>query len=540
MLDFRSLDNNSTFETDLCIIGAGAAGITIARDFAKDKRRVLLIESGGVDYEDETQDLYRGLQLVKKRARSIEGGVHYGVTLHDARLRYFGGTTNHWGGWATPLTHMDFEKRDWVPHSGWPIKFDDLAPYYLRAQETCEIGKGPFDKTLWEGQKETPFPFNEEKLTPRFYRFSPPTRFGERYAKELEEAEQIKVLLNANVTELKLNSSASAIESVEIKSLNGKKGTVSAKQYVLACGGTENPRILLLSNSIVGAGVGNQYDLVGRFFMDHLMDSAGYIMVTEKPSRLEYLFDQFTPHNDEIDVQASLVASETLQREKRILNIGVVLDGEWKKPSPGIDSLYRIMENNPQEDGEKVFNENLWTVLANIDEALPAAIRRLRGKRPKHLPRFVGGCEQAPNPVSRVKLSSQKDSLGQNRILLDWRLTELDRRTFVEMGKSLAAEFGRLGIGRVQAPEWFDEDSSDFFGDDFSRRLEAARHHSGTTRMSNDPKTGVVDKNCKVHGIGNLYVAGSSVFPTIGQAGPTFTIVALAHRLADHLKKKFS
>jgi len=540
MLDFKTLDDGTTFDTDLCIVGGGAAGITIAKDFIDQGQRVLLVESGSLDYEDETQALYRGQQKSKKRARSIEDGIHYGPTLHDSRLRYLGGTTNHWGGWTTPLTPLDFEKRDWVPHSGWPISLDDLAPFYARARKTCEIGDGPFDQSLWRGQKDQPFAFNDERLVPRFYRFSPPTRFGERYGDELKAAKQIQVLLNANVTELKLNPSATAIEAIEIKSLNGKSGKITAKQVVLACGGIENPRILLLSNSIAATGVGNQNDLVGRFFMDHLLDTTGYVMVTEEPARLERLFDQFNPGKGGNGVQAALCPSEATQRTKQMLNIGVVLDGAWRQPSPGVNSLYRLMEANERGEDVSFLSKDMQTILSDLDDALPAAIRRLRGKRPKHLPRFTGGSEQAPNPQSRVMLSPEKDALGQNQTLLDWRLTDLDKKTYVEMAKSLAAEFGRLGIGRIQAPKWLEESSLDFFAGDFSRRLETARHHSGATRMSDDAKTGVVDKNCKVHGVANLYVAGSSVFPTIGYSSPTYTIVALAHRLADHLKTQLS
>ncbi len=539
--DFKTFDTHTTLETDLCIIGGGAAGITLAREFINTGTRVVLLESGSTDYEDDTQALYHGEQASKKRARSIEDGIHYGVTLHDSRLRYFGGTTNHWGGWCAPLTPMDFEKRDWIPHSGWPISYKEILPYYERAKKTCEIGKGSFDKSLWDGQKETPYAFDENKIVSRFFRFSPPTRFGERYGKELDGAQNINVILNANVTKLKLNDSMVAIEAVDIKSLNGNSGTVKAKQFVLACGGIENARILLLSNDKIKAGVGNQNDLVGRYFMDHMYDMVGSIMTPDKPTKLQNLFEQFTPSdNQEIPVQAALCPSDEVQQSKKIMNIGLILSGDWRKPSPGVGALYRLREAQILDKETPNLSDELFEVLTDLDDALPEATRILRGKRPKHLPRWTGFCEQSPNPLSRVMLSDQKDALGLNRVLLDWRLTQLDRHTFKEMAKTIAAEFGRLGIGRIQIASWLEESAIDFLSGDFSRRLESGRHQSGTTRMSDDSQKGVVDKNCQVHGVKNLHIAGSSVFPTAGYANPTLTIVALTHRLADHLRGQMS
>jgi choline dehydrogenase-like flavoprotein len=141
--------------------------------------------------------------------------------------------------------------------------------------------------------------------------------------------------------------------------------------------------------------------------------------------------------------------------------------------------------------------------------------------------------EQYPEPDSRITLSDQLDALGLRKACIDWHLSELERKTARRMVETVGAEFERLNLGKLELSDWMRPEI-----EDWRSWVKEGNHHSGATRMADDPRQGVVDRNCRVHGIENLYISSSSVFPTTGTANPTFTIIALAIRLADHLKQK--
>ena len=183
---------------------------------------------------------------------------------------------------------------------------------------------------------------------------------------------------------------------------------------------------------------------------------------------------------------------------------------------------------------------DIWDVVTDLDDVARGMFRATPDD-PYHPPydlsrpiRFYTRLEQCPNPDSRVKLIGEQDALGLNRIALDWQLTDLDKRSLRRSQELIGAEFGRLGVGRFKLDDWLLADDNSWPED-----LHGGHHHMGTCRMSDDPKRGVVDRDCRVHGFDNLYVAGSAVYPTTGYVNPTLTVVALALRLADHLKTKF-
>ncbi len=508
LIDFRTAATGTEIEADLCVIGAGAAGITIAREFAGGPIRVCVVESGGFDFDDETQALCQGEAVGTRPPRDLE----------TSRLRYFGGTTNHWAGCCAPLGEIDFSERPWVPMSGWPIARRDLATFYERAQQVCELGPFVYDDSLWQGLGIEPLSVLPEKLTTRFFQVSPPTVFGEVYRPELENAANVTLLLNANVTQIVATDNVRQIRHVEVRSLDGTTGRVKAKYFVVACGGIENARLLLLSNSIAKTGLGNQHGVVGRYFIDHIFAFCG-LVATEMSVRWDRLGLDETDHNPyqnplspmfgnrDVPVRPFLCLSDKLQRREHVLNGGARVE--------------------PFElEGEP-----------------PVAGFELKGRpQLRHFVALIAQSEQAPNPDSRVMLIEEKDALGSPKARLDWRLSEIDKRTLRVMTRTFAAEFARLGVGRVRLSDWLtsgDEDWSRALGRDGSP-LEGTSHHMGATRMSEDPRRGVVDADCRVHGIHNLFVAGSSVFPASGFANPTLTIVALALRLSTHLNERLT
>ena len=504
-IDARKLPRDSRLTADLAIIGAGPAGITLARSMIGGPTRVCLLEAGGTALDGPTQALYEGKNV----------GIEY--PLAGSRLRYFGGSSNHWGGLCRTLHRIDLERRDWLPDSGWPFGFDELQRYYEAASVIVEVSPARFsDRVYWQektGEHLREMPSGRMDLA--FIQFSPPTRFGQRYGEELKAAPNIDVLLNANVTNIGVTQDGQSVQRLDIAALNGLRHRVDAKAFVLATGGLENPRLLLLSNDVLPAGLGNRHDLVGRYFMEHPHLSGLGEVVVPDIDRLPKVYWRSLPV-DGRDAGASFVPSDAFLRQNRLLNIQFTLSyrsGYRKGEAPG----------NP-DIGAK-----------HLD--MLAASSKLTGRGNPVNEDWLGAwlglgcaCEQAPNPDSRVMLADEQDVLGLRKICLDWRLTETDRHSMVRHLENLAMEIGALGTGRMR----IDVDDLEYW----PPMVPGGSHHMGTTRMHDDPSRGVVDRNCKVHGIDNLYVTGGSVFPTSGAANPTLTIVALTLRLADHLKSR--
>jgi len=523
-LDFRRVDSSAKLETDVAIIGAGAAGITIARELIKSGISVCLLESGGFDYEFNTQSLYKGECI----------GLPY-YPLENTRLRFFGGATNHWTGLCAPLSEIDFEARPWVPYSGWPISRADLDRYYEQAQPILNLGPFFYDERVWKLLGIAPLQLNPDKIRTPFWQFSNPiARLGEKYKNTLQEADNVRLLLNANVTNIQTNNTGSKVEYVDIATLEGKRARLWAKRFILACGGLENPRLLLLSNRVEPAGIGNRYGLVGRFFTEHLHADIGDLF-SDNYAHLLNIYLKKT--QDGRSYLPALQLGTVTQRKEQVLNSAVEMQTVVKVDS-GWQTAQTLYEKIKQ--GEKIdkLPNAIWRIVKDFDEVAYNAYRRfVLGKfipPPIERIKFLSFAEQSPNPDSGVTLSHEKDALGMNRINLNWRLSELDRHSMATLVKTLGTEFGRLKTGRVRAHSWLLADS-----DAWGKNLWGGNHHMGTTRMADAPRFGVVDKNCRVHGVANFYIAGSSVFPTGGYANPTLTIVALALRLADHVKSQF-
>lgn len=504
--DARTLDDNSVIEGDICIVGAGAAGISMALEWANTAYDVILLEGGGFNVEADVQDLYAGESV----------GQRY-FPLQSARLHFFGGTTGHWAGWSAPFDPQDFEHRDWVPHSGWPITLNDLTPYYNRAAEVVELQQYSFDIDTYTGTDPdlVKLPFDNSPVWTKMWQLSPPTRFGKHYRDAIVNAPNIHLYTHANVCDIQANDAVSAVDHLEIRDLNGKSHQVRARKFIMACGAMQNARMLLASNSQAPAGLGNDHDLVGRYFMEHLeVDSARLLLPNPGPMKL-YTVDIFISR---FFGELSLTAEK--QAALRSLNCTASL----RPVSTGESPL--SIERYPEDAAETI----------RMFESMEANIRNGNVQLIDHSQIKTYGMhtrlEQAPNPNSRISLSHEKDALGVPRTKLDWQLTELDKHSIRSFYETVGEEAGRLGIGRVQLNDWLLEDEPMW-----PAHLAGGWHHMGTTRMHTNPREGVVDENCQVHGIQNLYVAGSATFPTAGAANPTLTIIALSLRLSDHLKQ---
>jgi choline dehydrogenase-like flavoprotein len=513
---FEEIPTGSRLEADICIIGAGPAGIAMAREFEGTDLSVLLIESGGLDFDKETQNLYRGIN---------ERGD---FKLHKSRFRIFGGTSYVWGGWCAPLDASDFETRAWVKDSGWPIKLADLTPFYRRAQPLFELGPYRYQVDQWDfGTAET-LPLDRAKLRHILWQLSPPTVFGTTYLDELRTSKNIRVLLQANATEIVTDAVGSSVTRISLQDFHGRKSHVFAGAYVIACGGIETARLLLSSSRDQPWGLGNGHDLVGRFFMEHPHPDAGGVVFSVEPDLLRAYYER------EFDSGRIILGwgpSAEAQEKLGILNCSVALHGSLHHgPSEGMDSLVKLARALESRRWPDDVSGHVWRVLRDLDNVLRESYMRAT-EGPVTGFGLIARTEVAPNPSNRLIMSDEKDELGMPRVKLVWNVGDLERLTVERTVNLLAQEFGRLGMGRVRINELLLEDN-----DTWSRNLSWFGHHMGTTRMSENPRTGVVDVDCKLHGMSNLYVASSSVFPTCGYANPTLTIGALAIRLADHLK----
>lgn len=528
--DFAEAHEPLLIETDICIIGAGAAGLTIARRLADAGRHVCLVESGGLDYEPEIQALNKG---------DVTGQPYY--ELHRARLRFFGGTTAIWGGRTCWLDPIDFAARPWVPMSGWPFGLEELAPYYRRAEHSLGLRSDYRDRSPFQRLGSRAPAFDENYVTASYWQFDHKIdRFTAPYNGDVLNHPRITVLTHATVTEIKANSSATGVEKVNIRNLNGGSGEVRARTYVLAAGGIENARLLLLSRSIQPDGLGNNYGLVGRCFMEHVHCRGGEI-ITDHPYRLLKLSGSF--RYDGSRFAAALRPGEATQVRELGLNTSFNIN---VRQVPGADlapamKAFNLMRHKLAAPNRfwrqtwlSIKHSGVW-LQERMDPLRPWLLTKFTNRRLYMIVR----AEQSPNLDSRILLGNRTDALGQPLPVLDWRLTELDKHGAKVAVAAFDAELRRLNLGRVKPSAWLDDPSVAWeFDPLISKNPIGGYHHMGTTRMATSPRRGVVDANCRVHGVGNLYVAGSSVFPTSGWANPTLTILALAQRLADHLESK--
>ena len=494
LLDPTGLTDNARLQADVYVIGAGAAGITLARSLARGSARVLLLEGGGFNLTPESQDLYTG--TVAMGPGRVDDGY-----LESSRLRYFGGSTNHWAGWCRPLDARDFGALPWVPHSGWPLDRATLEPWYRQAVEVVEVP--PFEPGVEPRVKGRPLaPLSQDaRMETRIFRFSPPTRFGVVYREELVTASRVELLLGANVTALRTDAGGERVDHVEVLCA-GRRLTAHAKLFVLACGGIENARLLLLSDQDHPAGLGNGRDQVGRYFMEHItVRNAGRPVILHPTEEPEKQFDLYLEaRGGKKRTEAVFELTPALRDAEELLGIHLQIRGRDKPVSASDEVAARTFAAMAALDGDE---PHRW-----------------------YVPFLSVRVEMAPDPSSRVVLGEDRDALGQRRVRLEWKIGELERRTLTRGLDIFAEEFGAAGIGRLQLRFHPSDPWDDSTG---------GMHHMGTTRMHVDPAQGVVDDRCRVHGVPNLYVAGSSFFPTCGNVNPTLTIVALALRIADDL-----
>jgi choline dehydrogenase-like flavoprotein len=510
---------------DICIVGAGAAGISLALQFEKTSLRVCVLEAGGSSYEPLTQRLFEG-EVVAARY----------PPLRDTRLAAFGGSTNVWAGWCRPLEPLDFEPRDWCGAGGWPFGLDELHPYYARAHKVCGLAAFDYDPEHWSGVLGTP------RLLARDATFSnqifhvQAQNFAHRYLQQLKQSKNIDLVLHAPIRDLLVERGVCS--EVRIRTLQGHSFVIAANRFVLAAGGIENARLLLLSGESPETAPGNAHGLVGRYFTDHPYIDPGSMVLGERDSLDFYRLRPVaaTPGASLLRGVLSL-RREVIERE-RLMQAAFFFHPRYESHRFFATQEVKAFLHLWNKAKSRAVPGAGWTYArraARAPHRLALALVRklLIGHGPGARWRLRAMFETEFRFENRVTLTDEYDRIGRRRARVEWQLGENDIDNMRRATRLLDRAVRESRVGHIELA-FPDEPSA------WRNGIEGGLHHMGTTRMHVTPEHGVVDENSRVHGTSNLFVAGSSVFPSGGYANPTLTIIALTLRLGDHLKRVVS
>jgi choline dehydrogenase-like flavoprotein len=544
------IDRDSVLRADVVVVGSGAAGIPLALELGAAGRQVILLEAGHQKLRNRDQEQYEGTV--------VDPALHQPAAKY--RQRCLGGSTTTWGGRCVPFDPIDFEQRDFVPLSGWPITYEELCEYYPAANEWLEAGEFRYDSRDVFASSTPPLIGNFDSglvSLDSLERFSRPTNLFQRYEARFEASQNVRLIFGANCTNIAVCDQGDKVSRLHVSTLDGKKFYVEASVYVLAAGGIETTRLLLASNDVLEDGIGNDNDLVGRYYMCHIAGNVGTLRFTVPKDKVRHGYEI---SREGIYCRRRICLAPEEQLRHRANNVvfrlhfprisdpahksgvlSLIYLGRWF-----ISYEYATRLRDSDEDTVKSTLLHVKNVLFSPIETARFLLRWIakRNLASRKFPSIilenksnlfsleVHG-EQVPNFDSRIYLSEEKDRLGMPKVVIDWQYTAQDIDSVRHSLSVLRDELARTGTGELS----FDETTLE---EDLLRFGAYGGHHGGTTRMGTDAKTSVVDTNCQVHGVGNLYIASNSVFPTSSQANPTLTITALALRLAAHLNRNLS
>lgn len=533
--------------TDVCLIGAGPAGLSLAVALAFAGVRVVLIEGGTAGMAQTLNDV----RLVGEEAYPQSH-------IAETRANGLGGTSAIWsyrmsnldddpeagdrGCRYAPLDPIDFEARPEVPHSGWPLTRTDLDPWYAKAQEICGLGRFDYDPKGWSSPQAQPLPMDPALVESQMFQFAPAKIWTEDAVATLRAASGVEIRTGANVTELETDPAGTQVTAVHWRRDDGTRGTVHARCTVLAAGGIENSRLLLMSDRQVRGGLGNGTDQVGRYWMEHPLVRGG-LLVAEHSARLGDRLRLYDGHwQGSSKVMAKLSVHPDRMRKHGLLSTSALLIPRPEILAGQAFQAYTAVRSPSGKRSSLLTRAQLGAKIAIGAPSLLAARKAMVGQVNLDLNgwsalpdtgrnrvfEIIHQTEQSPDPDNRVVLGTERDRFDRRIPVLNWRWTTDDQDRIAQSRDVYAQAFAEAGIGKMIQTDW-DQGRP--------RMLGGNHHHMGGTRMSTHPATGVVDVNTKVHGVANLFVAGSSVFPGGGSVNPTLTIVALSLRLAAHVKQ---
>lgn len=508
IIEFESwINEKSSEQYDVCIIGAGAMGIALALDLQKyENKRVLLLEQGGYD-----------TRPAKDGDVGNTGEIKSG--LSGSHARGLGGSTTLWGGQALPFDAIDFAERPWVPNKSCPVSENELAAFYDRAEALFGVDKVPFTKDINQLTLS-----KTGKLKQGFSKFSPVPSFLTKFSETLSQAENVDVVLNAKVSEL-VGSELEGLQTVRF--VSGAKRAAMATHYVLACGGIATPELLLASPSLPINRL-----VVGRYYQDHI-GVYGAKLTPINHGKFQQLFA--TRVCDGIKCLPKLSLSESAQREHLTLNVTANIEVQTAAQSP-LNMMRLLYNQGANREFNQRFYSTLWQLLKSPREAFLGLYEIIINKRiliPKNAEYFlVANIESKPIVDSRVTLNKIESKRSIYKPTINWLVDDMSRRTALIYYQAVKSELEEAGIAKVVIKKELTVASYAW-----REHCYALYHHMGATRMSGSPSDGVVDPNCKVYGLDNLYIAGPSILPTTSSSNPTFTALAFALRLSSHLSQ---
>ena len=511
------LSGTDTLETGVCIVGSGPAGGVLAASLARGGIDVLVLECGG-EMLNEAKD------TVDEDGSSAQAaGLRFGWS------KQLGGSSNLWAGRTCPLEGIDFDQRDWVEDSGWPFKRRDLEPYYRDAAKIVRIP--PYDSFYDNDYARADMPALSPVLgdgsdveAKCFLWASKPFDVAGYLKAEVNDSPRLRVLLNARVSKIVENPDGQKIDALEVARDGAAPLRVTARVFILAAGGLEIPRMLLNARDVRENGIGNDHDTVGRYFSTHPKADMAAIIFNKRQNCAHPLFSDCSFQGGSIRYGVGF--SEEAQRQHKLLNHYVQLSPIMEYQA---NRAFEAMKNTKALDYSMVNNNALMQgMLPGLGKIAYEAMGRLAGLQPK-TKKFIlrGFLDQYPDRENRVMLSEDKAEDGSYKAKIDWRFTQRDKDSVISFFDLLDQNVRAANIGHIEYSVLREKDDWPITG--------IHSHFMGTTRMGNDPKTSVTDADAKVHGYGNLYISGPSLFPAYGYANPFLTITALALRLSDHL-----
>lgn len=494
-LDARSVADGTTMETDVCVIGSGPAGLTIARELAGGGVDVVVIESGTNGQDDSAQRLNEG---------RVEGDAYVG--LRESRHRQVGGMSHIWNtvvngrsGWAK---HAPLDAQDLATgaEDGWPFNREHLEPFYRRAQALCGV-EGSWDATCAAGGDRHHFDFPVGTLATGLYRFGHGERWTGRYLHELRPLRNLRLLHGATALPFAMDAGGARVATVPVAS-NGARFAVRARHVVLACGAVETARLLLATGAAEPRVPWLEHGHVGRWFVEHPRD---FSLTLERP--LPAFLDAVAHYDARTSSDGSVVGAR-VSPSANLLDAGSLNFGITILPRVRPSTVHRLRARwTGRQSPQPGYG---WSTVSRSSDF---------GRY-----RIIVNLEQRPDEFNRVTLDGTRDRYGVPRPVLHWRWSEAEAASIEQLRGRLRDWFAEARLGTIV---WAHNAPID----------PGAHHHAGTARMHDDPRLGVVDANGRVHGTENLYVAGGATFPRAGFANPVLTVVAMACRLSDHLRR---
>ncbi len=525
IIDAQDIEGQSTFKADICILGGGIAGIVLANELLHTNKTIILLESGSEQYDDKVQALYE--------AESIPSVF---PNPRRSRLRLLGGSSNHWENSIERFSPIDFKKRSWVNDSGWPFTYEELEPYYTKAEEYARVGKDGYHFGFWGGKLNGTDIFSNSASFNSKVTKSPlyPTQFYREYGGNLNNAKNINIIKNANVIDLTYDNEKQLVKSVIFRTLKKDvQHRVDAKVFIMCLGGIENTRMLLTFNETHDDQLGNHHANVGRYFMEHPTIRAAHFLPFNE-YQLDKIYEGMLDGELYIRGRASL--NDSAQRKYRTNNLRIYFTRLSKlELSTGISSAHIVSNSVKKGEAPDDFGGHLLNIIKDLDHIAETILKKEMDTSFFDSAHKFGGyqitsmIEQTPDRNNQITLGKSKDQLGIKKVKIDFHISEYDKAKAWKTLELLAKDPSFQTIGRIRLLKERDSRL-------WKSQLGFGQHHMGTTKMSNNIKNGVVDPSLKVFGTKNFYISGSSVFPTGGHVPPTLTIIAITIRLADKLK----